>query len=136
MGWYIKYENSSGIIEINYTGDVKDSDLREASKRRISMQEETGSNLILVDASKSRGGPSAMDLYDLPDKIYPESNVRRDTRIAFVLPQREKARELAHFFQTAARNRGWVIELFDYRENAVSWLISVRGHSKDNSLEK
>ena len=124
MSWNINYSEELGIIEITYTGDVTGFDLLEATAARISMQKETGATLVLADASQSLDGPPTMDLYNLPDRIYPDHESRRDTRIAFILPKHKNSRELATFFQTAARNRGWIIELFEDRKSALSWLES------------
>ena len=124
MSWQISYNEESRIIEITYSGDVTGQDIREATEKRISMQRETGTTSVLVDASQSQGEPSLMEVYDIPDKIYPEHNARRDTRIAFILPTKSKTREIAQFLQTAAKNRGWKIELFEERKNAISWLRS------------
>ncbi|MGD9161150.1 MAG: STAS/SEC14 domain-containing protein [Desulfobacteraceae bacterium] len=124
MSWHINYNEESRIIEITYSGNVTGQDIREATVRRISLQTETGATLILADASQSQEGPPLINVYDLPDRIYPEHDARRDTRIAFILPTHSKAKELAHFFQTAAKNRGWTIELFEERKDAFSWLTS------------
>ena len=123
MSWNIKFNEDSKIIEVTYYGNVTGLDLREATKARISMQKETGTAFVLVDALQTLGVPSLMDLYDLPDKIYPDNNARHDTRIALIFPERRKSRELANFFQTAAKNRAWIIELFEDREKALSWLL-------------
>ena len=120
--WDIKHNKDLGIIEITYTGDVTALDLREATLKRISMQEETGTNLVLSDASRCNSGPSIIDLYDLPDKIYTDHKARRSTRIAFIPPMIRESSELTRFFENAAKNRGWTIEIFKDRKNALSWL--------------
>ena len=93
-------------------------DIREATEKRISIQNETGATRVLADASQSLDGPSTIEIYDLPDKIYPEYESRR----AFILPTNKQSKETAYFFKTAARNRGWIIELFKNREDALFWL--------------
>ena len=126
MSWKINYDKDSSIIEVTYIGNVSGMDIREATEKRISVQAETGATRVLADASQSLGGPSTMEIYDLPDKIYVEYESRRDTRIAFILPTNKQSRELANFFQTAAKNRGWMIELFENREDALFWLTNIR----------
>lgn len=123
MSWDIKYNEDSQIIEISYTGDVTGMDLHEAATKRLSMQKKTGAKLILADASLTRSNPPIMDIYELPDRLYSDNKAIRDSRIAFVLPKNKKFRELAYFYQTAVKNRGWIIELFENREDAFSWLI-------------
>ena len=124
MSWKIKYNEDTHIIEITYSGNVTGLDLKEAALKRIAIQEETGATMVLADASQSEGAPTTMDLFDLPDKIYQDHKARRDTRIAFILPDGKESKELAHFFKTAAKNRGWHIELFEDRDSAFSWLIA------------
>ena len=124
MSWHINYNEEYRIIEITYSGNVTGQDIHEAAVKRISLQKEKGTNLVLADASQSQEDPHLIDVYNLPEKVYPEHNVRRDTRIAFILPTQSKGKELAHFFKTAAKNRGWKIELFEERKDAISWLRS------------
>lgn len=123
MGWSVKYRESIDVIEVIYSGYITGPELKEAVKRRVEIQEETGSQLILADASNVEGGPSTIDLFDLPDEVYLDHNVSRTTRIALVLPASGKPRELAKFYKLASQNRGWIVEEFDDRQDAVNWLM-------------
>jgi hypothetical protein len=134
MSWHINYNEESRIIEIIYSGNVTGRDIREATEKRISLQKETGATLVLADTSQSQEGPPLMELYDLPDKIYSKLNARRDTRFAFILPINSKAKKLAHFFQTTAKNRGWKIKLFKERKDALSWLTNEKDIDSHGSV--
>ena len=126
MGWRIMYNESSDIIEITYSGYITGQDLREAATKRISLQKETGSRLILSDATQVIRNPSIAEILHLPDKLYPEYGAGRDSRIALVLPKNKKeAQELGHFFKIVAKNRGWFVETFYDRQEALNWLLNI-----------
>lgn len=122
MGWEVKIIDSIDIIEVRYYGHITRLELEQAVKKRIELQYETGSKLVLADASKVENGPSTIDLFDLPDEIYMEHNASRQSIIALVLPKSDKPRELGQFYKLASQNRGWIVEEFDDRESAIDWL--------------
>ena len=122
MGWEVKYIDSTGIIEVIYSGHITRLDLEQAVKKRIDVQLQTGSTLILADATNVESGPKTIDLFDLPDEIYPEHYASRKSIIAFVLPGSGKPREIGRFYKIASQNRGWIVEEFDDRQSAIDWL--------------
>ena len=122
MSWDVNYNEDAGFIEVKYFGNVTGSDVHDAAKERIAIQEKTDIVLILTDASQTLNAPPVLDIYTITDKIYQENNVQRSTRMAFILPEKKEPRELAGFFKTTAKNRGWMIELFEDRKTALSWL--------------
>ena len=124
MGWEVKYFNSTGIIEVIYSGQITRLELEQAVKKRVDLQVETGSQLVLADATNVKSGPKTIDMFDLPDEIYPEQNANRRSLIALVLPKSGKPRELARFYRLASQNRGWIVEEFDDRQSAIDWLTS------------
>ena len=124
MGWEVKYMESEGIIEVTYFGHITRLDLEQAVKKRIEIQAETGSRLILSDSIRVESGPSTIDMFDLPDEVYPENNASRQSLIALVLPESPKPRELGKFYRLASQNRGWIVEEFDDKQSAIDWLKS------------
>ena len=126
----IRYDKSSGLIEIVLSGEVTGPELREAVQKRIALQRETGAVGVLTDASETQTSPSTMDLFDLPSHLYPEQDQRRRTVIALILPHAEGPKEMAVFLETASRNRGWQMQVFANRQSALAWLKEHAASSK------
>jgi hypothetical protein len=67
---------------------------------------------------------SIFDLYELPARQYLEEGADRRSRVAVVAPAQPTEREPVQFYQLASENRGWLVELFDDRDDAVRWLLT------------
>ena len=119
----VRYDASSGLIEIVYSGEVTASEMRETVRRRIAIQKETGATKVLADASGVRVSPSITDLFGLPSKLFAEEDAKRSTMVALVLPDSAGPRERARFLETASVNRGWLMRVFEDRQSAVAWLM-------------
>jgi hypothetical protein len=78
---------------------------------------------ILADTSEARTAPTIFDLFDLANSIYPEQNMPRRSFIAVVLPKANQPREMVKFLETASRNRGWLMQVFEDRQSATAWLM-------------
>jgi hypothetical protein len=74
---------------------VTASELHDAVCERIAIQKETGAHGILADASQVQIAPSAIDLFDLPSKLFSDLNAERQSRIALVLPKAERPKDMA-----------------------------------------
>ena len=122
MTWSVKSNPSLEIIEEVFSELVTASELREATSQRISLQKETGLTKILNDVSKIELEATIMDVFNFPNKQYPEEKVNRKTCMALILPKNKKARNLAEFFITASLNRGWIVKAFEERQRAIDWL--------------
>ena len=125
MPWSVDYNRSLGIIEEVFSGLVTTLELRAATSRRISLQKETGIFKILNDVSGVVTDANILEVHDFPDKQYSDESADRKTRMALVMPTRKRERELADFFMTASRNRGWVVATFEDRQRAIDWLASM-----------
>lgn len=126
----VKYNKSSGLIEATYSGEVTASELHDAVSRRIAIQKKTGALGVLADASKVQITPSTIALFEVPARLFQELNADRRTVTALVLPDAEFPKEMAKFFETASRNRGWMIQVFTDRQSAVAWLMAQGMSSK------
>jgi hypothetical protein len=98
--------------------------LVQAVKKRIELQVGTGSKLAMADATKVESGLKTIDMFDLPDEVYVGHNASRRSRIALVLPETGKRRELGRIYELATQTRGWIVEEFDDRQSAIDWLTS------------
>lgn len=124
MSWNIEYNDDLQIVVCTYLGKCTGQDLRDASTKRIALAQEVGSSKTLIEASKlETEGSTTFDVYNIIRKMYQELGSRADWRIAIVTPETTKAAEQVHFYVTACQNRGWVVEEFPNKEDAIDWLI-------------
>jgi hypothetical protein len=124
MPWTVTYDPTDDLVEVIYDGPVAASDLREATTRCIALGRERGSLRFLVDAERLELNASIFDLYELPARQYLAEGADRRSRVAVVAPADPRQRESVQFYQLASRNRGWLVEVFDNRDDAVGWLLA------------
>ncbi len=122
MAWTITYNADLNIIESIYTGSMNGKDLKDALAKRVALQEQHSSCLVLVDTTNLEHVSNLMDVYNLPARDYIEEPLSRHTKIALIMPVEPKARETAEFYVTASLNRGWNVASFENREAALTWL--------------
>ena len=106
MSWMVKHNPLLGIIEVTLSGLHTATEQRDSVTKRISVEKETVTTRILIDASEVEEFPSVSQVIDLPSRLYPELGANRTSHIAFVLPVSEPARESVQFLETACVNRG------------------------------
>lgn len=135
MSSNVKYNKSSGLIEIVYSGKLTESMLRETVRKRIAIQNETGAVGVLADASRVEVAPEIFALFDLPSRFFSEENADRRTLIAMVLPDAQELKEKGMFLETASRNRGWVMQNFEDRQSAIAWLREHTTFNKANDSD-
>ena len=123
MSWSVEYNHSLGIIEEVLSGLVTAAELRESVSRRIALEKETGSTKILVDASEIELDATVFDVFDFPNKRYADQGAHRQNQMALVMPAYSRARETADLFVIACKNRGWLVQGFAKRQQAIDWLV-------------
>ena len=137
MAWSVKYDTSTGIVIVLYTGHVTSVELREAGSERVRLQKETGATSVLVDTSATEKlFARTMDIYQIPTELYIEKGATRQCRISVVLPTPKKAREGALFFETVARNRGWPVKVFEEHQDAVDWLLDSALYKRQDAHDR
>ena len=85
MPWTYKHNPTLQIVEVAYTGVITARDLRESTSEFIALEKEKGMNRFLIDTTEMKFTGSLVDIYDLPNKQYPEEEADRHGRVAVVL---------------------------------------------------
>ena len=125
MAWEVKYLPENSIIEVIYSDFVTTSDVQQAVQERVSLQNETNSNIVLVDTKKANNTDvSIVNLFDLPSKLFIDEKANRNTKMSLVLSGCEKVNDLCRFWETACLNLGWRVKIFNDRDEALAWLLS------------
>ncbi len=109
------------IVELRFEGEVSLSDLNVAAKEAIELMREHDCSGVYLDATAQESAPSFAELYERP-KLYEAEGLSRSIPVVYVMPRLPKVREAAHFWETVCRNRGWFIQMFENREDAMEWL--------------
>jgi hypothetical protein len=127
MPWSYEINATLQIVEVLYEGDISERELRESNSELIGLQQDKGLNRFLVDATEVKLASSLMVFYDLPTKQYIEEQADRLSRVAILPPTDPDAREAARFYETVCRNRGWLVQVFSERQEAVDWMTGPGG---------
>ena len=122
LPWTYEHNPTHQIIEVVYEGDITASDLRESTSELIALGKEKGINRFLVNSTGIKLDANLVDLYDLPTRQYLKEKADRQGRIAVILPTSARAREAVKFFETVCMNRGWLVQVFSERQEALDWL--------------
>jgi hypothetical protein len=121
MTWSIEFKTDRKIIELTYSGEVSPKELVEAVDAAIEISKRESATLVLADCKTMVGGHSLIDLYSLI-KIF----VTRDFRglkEALLLPSANTPLQFVKFYETACRNRGFNVKVFNDYTEAVDWLV-------------
>ncbi len=122
MTWKLEYNSELRIIDLVYSGNVSGPDMRETTSRAISLSQEHGITDFLVDASNHEQAGTVTEVFDLPQQFV-EEDVNHQSRVAYVKPISPDLQELAQFFETVCVNRGWHVQSFTNRRDAIGWLL-------------
>ena len=133
MTWRLEFNSTLRIIDLVYVGHVTGPEMKEATTKAIALGKEKGILEVLVDGMEVDLGPSTTDLFELPDKQYPAEGKSRQSRIALVLPKSPELIKAARFYETACLNRGWCVQLFPNRDEAIQWLTSTDSSNKPDA---
>lgn len=135
MPWTFEHNPALQIVEVVYAGEINAHDLHESSSAFIALEKEKGINQFLVDATKMKLNASLLDVYDLPTKQYLEEKADRLGRVAIILPSCSKTQEAVQFYETVCRNRGWMVQAFSTRQEAVDWLTYRNSSNKSDAVD-
>ena len=118
----LKFNSTLRIIEIVHTGVVSRDDLRRSTNEVIALQQEHSVDGVLIDATELES-ISITDLSDLPSQ-YNEGGASRSCPVALVKPLAPETHRLAQFYDNVCNYRGWSVQQFESRDEAVVWLTS------------
>ena len=117
----VRFLDDVGVVEMVVAGAVSPQDLDEGVTQAGALGAERLSNWYLVDARDIAAGGSAFDVLALAEFLssIPPGVIERE---AVRLPLEAAAKEEMEFFETACRNRGLDVRVFQGREDALVWL--------------
>jgi hypothetical protein len=127
MPWTLSYDSEGNFVETTYSGTLAPDDLRAAIEQSLALARDRGTILFLGNCSMLEGGHSVVDLYFFVG-LLETGGVPRTMREAILMPALDSsAAGNVHFWETAARNRGFEVRIFSDRGAALEWLAGLAG---------
>ena len=130
MTWTYSINATSRIAEVAYAGDTTACDLKESTSKFIALEKEKGINRFLIDTSEMVLSASILDIHNLPDMQYIEEEADRSGRVALMLPSSPREKEAVKFYETVCKNRGWDVQAFTEKQEAINWLTRLATFDK------
>jgi hypothetical protein len=123
MVWQIDLDSDSQIVVLSFAGLVTGPELLEAAAARIEFGKKSGIDKYIIDAAEMIAPQSTMmDVQDIPNTIYEQNGLSRNSLIAVVRPRNPTSAWIAEFYENASILRGWRVRIVDDYEAAVHWL--------------
>ena len=117
----LKYNKTLGIIEPRYDGVLSSEEVRSATSECIELTLKHRVRSTLIDAEDIQTAPPLATVIELPQQ-YEEEGLTRLMRVAIVAPKVPSEEATAHFYVRFCRNRGWMADKFETRDQAIAWL--------------
>ena len=109
-----------GIVEIVHTGRMTIKEATASRKEAAAIMTGRDLRLVLADVSDTDHDESTIDLFDFNTSQY--DVFPRFTQLAVVIPPDPGKLASAQFAETVAVNRGIMMKIFLYKDDAMSWL--------------
>ncbi len=122
--WRVEFRKSLGCVEYVFTGHNSGKDIQDATSRGIALGKQHQTLNYLVNLTELEFNGSIFSLLNMPGEQYVKEDLDRRSKIAVVLPMSERTKEDALFYETASTNRGWNVQSFESRSDALEWLHS------------
>jgi len=119
MPYTIVANDSLQIIEISYRGTITGEDLQKAAIERIAASKSNSYYRCLANLSGSTLSASLLNIHNLPEVQFEEEAMNIETKIAILTHNED---EMAEYFASVSRNRGWKVNTFTNRTAALEWL--------------
>ena len=121
MAFSITYLEEAGVVEMVLRDTLTPAELEAAMTEAGTVGAENLGNRFLVDSRDMPAGGSAFDVLALAELLaaLPPGVIERE---AVLLSADAAAADRMEFFETACRNRGLDVRVFQDRDEALGWL--------------
>lgn len=129
MPYTVEFDADLRMVVATHTGAMEAKDLRGLTAAIVALARKHRVIIALLDFTRMNFAADIIDIFNVPARVYPEFNVSRSAHIAVLLPPGTNERMAMRFYETASRNRGYQVSLFDSRPEAVKWLQQLPQHA-------
>jgi hypothetical protein len=119
LNWEFEYHDAAAYLEVRITGSLSHADLNAMAKERWAEMQKRNCRKILFDFSRIGSTMSVADIYARPSETE-RIGVPRVNRTAAVVPQ--AFLEEFRFMETVYKNRGFDLNVFTRKEDALRYL--------------
>ena len=123
MPWHAGAHPELPIVEPTLSGTLTPADLSDVVAGTLALAGSRGRTRFLADCVGLEGGCSSIDLYFAAGVVAATDNAPA-LKEAIILPGFAPSAEQARFWETACKNRGIAVRVFDGRESALAWLLA------------
>ena len=125
MSWRVQYHPEAGgpggVVEVVFGGMLSGAELLAGAAETLRVARVQDSNRLLADCRTLEGGHSVFDLYQVAESVA-AAGLRPLVHEAVLIPFNADMAASVAFWQTAATNRGLVVQVFKDRQAALDWL--------------
>lgn len=125
MGWQRTYDEQTGVVTTVYAGQLSVEQFREAIADAVAGLAQ-GRRLFLTDCTGLELGPSTLAVFDQVQGLEADG-LAGHYREAVLLPAGAVPARDVEFWETACRNRGMDVRIFEERDQALAWLADRLG---------
>ena len=118
MPYTVEFDASIPCVRALLTGTFDLEAARECARAAVEAAKENGCHNILYDGRQAANAMPVSDLYRLPVLLEADGMGRSYRRALLVSTQTQDLR----FYETASRNRGYAVRVFDDETRAIIWL--------------
>lgn len=120
MDYQIAYDSDNGLIRIVLVGKGTQEEVKTVVMTCLQLAQTHQCRNFLLDARELVGEDSPVNAYQIA-QLY-EQVVDRRFREAIIAPRDGVTAASMAFFETAAQNRGFQVQLFQEESEAIAWL--------------
>jgi len=121
MAWSAIYNREPGIIETTYIGQMSREELQEAITATVELITANRVYLLFGDAMKLEHDGSIFDIYEMVS-VFEQFPFAHYMKEALLIPVSKAALADLAFYETACKNRGLNVRLFNDKDDAIRWL--------------
>ena len=118
----VEFDADLRMVVATHSGAMEAKDLRGITAAIVAVAREHRVIIALLDFTRMNFAADIVDIFNVPARVYPEFKVSRSAHIAVLMPPGVHERQAMRFYETASRNRGYQVSLFDSKAEAVKWL--------------
>ena len=124
MAHEIAFDDTLGIVEIKYAGEISLEEILSAIENIWEMMQLHQTQNVLTDLLNAELKFDLSRILEINQKIA-DLGVSKTTRSAVVVPPEDATHRniQVHLYEFASGTDGWLAQMFYSREQAVDWLL-------------
>jgi hypothetical protein len=123
MPYEVNCNSKLRIVEATVLGVLSAEEFHSCTDEQLNLSAKHGIGSVLINTLELTSAELVMDIYDLPGR-YEDGGLSRSSRFALVLPKLRSLHGIVEFYDNVCNNRGWRVQSFATRDEAIAWLTN------------